>query len=286
MKRKLSFLLILILLGMVLSVWLAGSRLSAPAPQTIGELPADLHGRSIEFPSGSGTIIHGWFVPGERGSGAVLLLHGVRSNRLSMLERARFLNRAGYSVMLIDFQAHGESPGQQITFGYLESKDARAAVEYLGQLALGEELGVLGVSMGGAAALLGNEPLAVNALVLEMVYPAIEEAVGNRLAMRLGNWSRVFSPVLTAQLRFRIGIPPAKLRPVDRISEVKTPKLIIAGAEDRHTTIEETRQLYAAARDPKEMWIVPGASHQDLHSFAPQEYEQRVLSFFLTTLRQ
>jgi alpha/beta superfamily hydrolase len=52
-------------------------------------------------------------------------MHGVRANRLSMVERARFLSYAGYSVLLFDFQGHGESTGQHITFGYLESKDAR-----------------------------------------------------------------------------------------------------------------------------------------------------------------
>ena len=58
-------------------------------------------------------------------------MHGVRSNRLQMLDRARFLNKFGYSVLLFDFQAHGESIGDHITFGYLESLDANAGYSYL-----------------------------------------------------------------------------------------------------------------------------------------------------------
>ena len=58
-------------------------------------------------------------------------MHGVRANRLVMLARARFLHKAGYAVLLFDFQAHGESSGKRITFGHLEGLDASAAVTFL-----------------------------------------------------------------------------------------------------------------------------------------------------------
>src|SRR5436309_3521044 len=148
MKRKLVVLLALAaLLIFFAGTWLAGSVLSAPAHQSIGDLPSDLAGRTVQFPSASGAMIHGWFIPGQKGAGAVVLMHGVRANRLSMLDRARFLSRAGYSVLLFDFQAHGESAGDHITFGYLESRDAQAAVNFLRANAPDEKIGVIGVSM-------------------------------------------------------------------------------------------------------------------------------------------
>jgi alpha-beta hydrolase superfamily lysophospholipase len=70
-------------------------------------------------------------VTGDAGRGAVLLLHGVRSYRRSMLSRAIFLHDIGYSVLLINLQAHGESAGKRITLGYLESRDVVAAREFL-----------------------------------------------------------------------------------------------------------------------------------------------------------
>ena len=54
---------------------------------------------------------------------SILGMHGVRGNRLSMLDRARFLSHAGFSVLVFDFQAHGESSGEHTTFGELESLD-------------------------------------------------------------------------------------------------------------------------------------------------------------------
>jgi alpha-beta hydrolase superfamily lysophospholipase len=267
-----------------IALWVMGSLLSASVNHTVGKLPADLNGRDVQFLSDSGATIHGWLIPGLKGSGAIVLMHGVRASRLDLVERARFLSRAGFTILLFDFQAHGESPGQHITFGYLESRDARAAVGFLRTSAPGEKIGVLGISLGGAAALLAVPPLNADAIVLEMVYPTFDQAIGDRLAMRLGNWSRTLTPLLTWQLKLRSGFSSSDLRPIDHMSGMRMPKLLIAGAEDRHKTLAESRELFAAASEPKELWVVDGARHQDLHAFAKTEYEQRVLAFFAKNL--
>ena len=280
MKRKSILVCAAVVLLFLVGTWLAGSALSQPVNQPIGNLPGDLVGSSVQFPSGSGATIYGWFMPGKKGGGAIILMHGVRANRLSMLDRARFLSHAGYSVLLFDFQAHGESAGKHITFGYLESMDAQAAVKFLRSNAPDEKIGVIGVSLGGASALLAYPPLDVNALVLEMVYPTIDRAISNRLTMRLGRWTSHLTPLLSWQFKPRLGIDAEALRPIDRIGRISSPKLLIAGAEDQHTTIEESRLLFDAASEPKELWIVNGAKHVDLYSVAKKEYEQRVAGFF------
>jgi alpha-beta hydrolase superfamily lysophospholipase len=267
-------------------VWALGGALAWPARGRVGPLPEGLDGREVEFASGSGATLRGWLVPGREGAGAVVLMHGVRGSRLQMLSRARFLAAAGYAVLLFDFQSHGESGGEAITFGPLESMDARAAVEFVRAAAPGERVGVVGMSLGGAAAALAEPPLDAEALVLEMVYPTIEQAVEDRLAMRLGRWATVFSPLLTAQLRPRLGVGAEALRPVERVGAMASPKLFVAGTEDRHTTIEESRQLFAAAAEPKEFWPVEGARHEDLHALKGVEYEGRVLRFFEKHLRR
>ena len=212
-------------------------------------------------------------------------MHGVRANRLSMLDRARFLSHANYSVLLFDFQAHGESTGEHITFGYLESMDAQAAVTFLRSNAPDEKIGVIGVSLGGAAVLLASPPLDVNAMVLEMVYPTIDQAISNRLTMRLGVWASSLTPLLAWQLKPRLGIDAHVLRPIDRIGKISLPKLLIVGSEDQHTTLEESRQMFDAASEPKELWVVNGAKHVDLYPLAKNEYEQHVIGFFGKYLR-
>ncbi len=261
-----------------------GSALTAPVRRVSGPLPPDLKGREVEFLSGSGSWIRGWHIPGCQGRGGAVLMHGVRSDRRSMLRRARFLNRHGYHVLLFDFQAHGSSEGETITFGAVEAHDARAAVEFLRSEIPAEPIVAIGVSLGGAASVLGPEPLPVEALILEAVYSDIREAVKARLSIRFGPLAAGLAPLFTLQIKPRLGVGVKNLRPLEGIARIRCPVLVIGGSDDRRTPPEQTRQLFATAPDPKEMWIVSGASHTDFHRFAEPEYEARVLAFLETYL--
>ena len=267
-----------ILLG-VIFLWNIGAVLVAPSNHPIGNPPAGLPVENVEFLSASGATIHGWFVAGAAGHGAVVLMHGIHADRTTLTARAEFLSRAGYTVLLFDFQGHGESPGKQITFGHLESRDATAAVNFIHQKLPGEKVGVLGISMGAAAALLADPPLPVNALILESSYPTIYQATADRLGLRFGWLGRLATPLLTCQLKPRLGVNPDDLNPQACARKISIPKFFLAGTADRDTTIEEARDIFAAAAEPKQAWWVDGAGHEDLHRFAGSEYEQRVLAF-------
>lgn len=286
MKRKLFILCPLIIIIVLFTiVWIIGGSLLAAHNFSVGKPPLDLNAVNVEFKSESGATVRGWFIQGREKAGAVILMHGVRSSRLDLIGRARFLSRAGYTVLLFDFQAHGESKGEHITLGYLESRDACAAVNFLKEAAPNEKIGVIGISMGGAAALLAHPPLEANALVLEEVYTTVEDATANRLAERFGGWAKFLSPCLTYQIRPRLGFSAGELCPIKKVKDNKSPKLFIVGAQDKYTTLEESKALFDAARGEKEFWSIDGAGHIDLHAFAKEEYEQRVLSFFEKHLR-
>lgn len=277
-------LLVFALVGLVFT-WLIGGQLIQSANHEIPPPPADLPVETVRFYSYSGATLHGWLLAGERGRGAVILLHGSQGDRTKMTGRARFLWRAGYTVLLFDFQAHGESHGDRVTFGHLESLDASAAVNFIRQRAPGEKIGVIGASLGGAAALLATPPLAVNALVLESVYPTIEEAVQSRLALHLGSSGKHLAPLLLCQIRPRLGCEPADLHPIDRVGEITVPKFFIAGTADAKTPEKQSLALYFAAAEPKQIWMVEGAGHENLHQSATAEYEKRVLAFLEKNLR-
>jgi fermentation-respiration switch protein FrsA (DUF1100 family) len=281
-KTRIALLILFLLTGLIAGlgfVLYAGYALAAPQRGVIGDPPLDLRAEPVEIPSASGSRLRGWLCRSEQTRGVVILMHGVRANRLSMVQRARLFRNEGFSVLLFDFQAHGESPGEHITFGYLESRDARAALDFVHRVLPSQPVAALGTSLGGAAAVLADPPLDLDALILESVYPTVEEATRNRLRIRLGPFGPPLAPLLLALLEPRLAISPIALHPIDHIGRVRCPVFVIAGTEDEHTTPAETRALFARAPEPKRLWLVPGAAHVDLERFAGAEYRRRVKGF-------
>ena len=106
------------------AVFGAGEYLRKPARHAVGAPPSELFATPVVIPSQKGDVA-GWVARGA-GRGAVLLLHGVRSDRSQMAQRALFLNGLGYTVLLIDLASHGESEGKRITFGAHEAHSTPA----------------------------------------------------------------------------------------------------------------------------------------------------------------
>jgi alpha-beta hydrolase superfamily lysophospholipase len=274
----------LILICGLIASWVIGGRLCAPWNHPVAR-PTDLPVESVSFSSNSGATIQGWLLGSETNRAVVILQHGVRGSRAELVGRARFLSEAGYAVLMFDFQAHGESTGSHITFGYLESRDSQAAVEFAKSRFPGKPIAVIGLSLGGAAAALAKPPLEVQALVFEMMYPTVVEATKDRIAMRLGPAGRLLSPLLTAQLKWRIGCSTDDLQPIVSVAGITVPKLFIAGTGDRHTTLAESKRIFTNAAEPKEFVSFEGAQHQDLLTFAPERYKKTILDFLETHLK-
>jgi pimeloyl-ACP methyl ester carboxylesterase len=298
--RRILVVLSVLLAGIALSAIGAGELLSGPVPTSVNALLTDAAVEPVQISrilwgkntggssqenatkNGMGNEerpVHAWLMRGLRGRGMILLVHSLRSNRVEMLSRARFLNQQGYGALLIDLQAHGETYGDAITFGARESEDVEAAVAWLRNTFPGEKLGAIGVSLGAAAIVLAKHPLSLDAVVLESVHPTLREAVENRLRLHLGRFGPILTPLLLWQISPRLGISPEELDPISHIAELNSPVLLVSGTDDQHTTMAETERMFDAARQPKELWIVPGGGHFNMHSYAGKEYENRISDF-------
>jgi esterase/lipase len=269
----------------IAATWVAGADLTEPANRDITRPPPDLEASNVTFASGSGSLIHAWLSHGQPGQGVILLLHGVRGDRRDMVARAEFLHSRGYTVLLPDFQAHGESRGRRITFGNLESRDVTAALQYLRHKMPDERVGVIGATLGADAFVLSDERPAVAAVVLEQMYPTIQQAVANRARLHLGGLGAMFAPLLMVQMQSRLEIPENRLRPIDRLPKLAMPVFFINGADDDYSPTSDAQSLLSAAREPKQLWLIEGAGHVDLYAYAKSKYEERVGEFFDTYVR-
>ncbi len=240
------------------AAWWLGGQQFVPNLHPVGAPPAELDARAVSFASLTSHPVSDWLIPGT-GDAAVLLMHGSGGDQRSLLGHVAFLHEVSYTVLSINLQANGESHGTHETVGFLESLDAQAVVTYLRTRVGAHRVGVIGCSLGAAALLGPKGPVDADALVLEALYPTIEEALANRIRIRLGPWSGWLYPLFTWQIRPRLGLAPADLRPIERIVALTVPVFVIGGGADRHTTPAETHRLFAAAPEPKRLWLVPGA---------------------------
>ena len=274
--KKLSILLAFAVISALGILFAVGSYLSKPSNHAVN-MPDTFENVVLKS-------THGSILRAEKNSVCALLMHGVRSDRSSMIGKSLFLKENGITSLLIDLQAHGETPGDEITFGIRESRDAENGLQYLRAKENCEKVIAIGQSLGGASALLGAGPIKVDALILESVYPTIEEAVENRLEMRLGSAGRLLAPLLYQQVPLRINASLDELKPINALKKLHVPVFIISGTNDQRTKVDETKRMYIEANEPKQLWLVDGAAHEDLLAYSPEEYKTKIMDFIKHSL--
>jgi pimeloyl-ACP methyl ester carboxylesterase len=209
------------------ATWMLGSVLTAVTPHAV--TLDDANTQAVLLRAAPDQLVAGTLFEGK-GQGAVLLLHGNRSDRRQMAQRARFLQRHGYTALLIDLPGQGASTASAVTFGLREAHGVHAALDELRRRAPGQRIGVIGVSLGAAALVLCRDCGQVDAVVLESMYPTIEEAVADRIRMVLGSIATPLAHLLLWQLPLRLDIRPDQLRPIERLPGLGAPVLIAAGS--------------------------------------------------------
>jgi uncharacterized protein len=233
-----------------------------------------------------GTELRGWKIrPASPNGDWILLFHGVSDNRTGVLGAAELLLRHGYSVVMMDSRAHGESGGDMATYGWKERYDTVAITNALYSQEKVRHLGALGVSMGAAIALQSAavEPR-IEAVIAEDPFGDLREVsydyAGMEFSPLLGK--TVFRPAVIFAMKGMAkagGFPPDDVSPVKAVAARPFPVLLICGTRDHRIPCRHAEKIYQAARGPKELWIVEGAQHAAALGHSPAEYESRVIRF-------
>ena len=249
--------------------------------------PADLGFayEDVEFATDDGVTLSGWLMPAERETrAAVVLMHGFGGNRLAdLVEFGPWLRRR-YNVLQFDFRGHGGSGDAPISLLALERHDAPAAVRFAHRQGLGP-LALMGISLGAAVAIAAAPRLPVAAVVADAAFAELHHPVANRMRMdgyplpRLGSRLIVAGSMLRTRAR--------AVDPIHRVADI-APRglLLIAPRDDALIDYRQSVRLYAAAREPKELFIVDGATHSSAHRVGGPAYESRVLDFLARHLER
>ncbi len=237
---------------------------------------------SITLYSADGLRLSGWWMPHSATAPVIICCHGHSGSKADNLGIATNLWRAGYNLLLFDFRGRGDADPWPHTLISREVDDLLAAVAYARARLLTAPIGVVGYSMGAAVAILAaaREP-AIAALVADSSFTAGDDVVahGVRNTLRIPPRPLVFAT--DAVVSRRHGYRFSQARPIDAIGKIAPrPVLIIHGASDTLTPSSHAHALYAAAGEPRQLWVVPGLEHCGAYFADRPGYCRRVTGFF------
>ena len=248
----------------------------------------------VAFRAADGLTLQGWFGHTTPEAPVILFGHGYPGTREQMVPYAAFLYAAGYNVLLFDWRGWGESEGTQTTFGLHEVDDLRGALDYLqGRSDLqNSRFGGLGVSMGAGLMLLGaahDHRLA--AVVGDSTYARIAPMFGqwNSVGLRIWPYRLTFAPLAEPYANLQLDGHLADLDPLTQAAAISPGALLLIHAEHDHnglTPLAGAQAIFAAAQEPKALWVSPLGDHASILAADPDGYQQRVRTFFDTYLRE
>jgi fermentation-respiration switch protein FrsA (DUF1100 family) len=230
--------------------------------------------REVRFTTADGVRLDGWFLPARAPrQGSVLFLHGNAENISTHIASVAWLPAAGFDVFLFDYRGYGSSAGEP-SLGGLELDFAAALRTLLAMPeAEPERIVVFGQSLGAAVAITGlaesPDKSKVRALVVEGAYTSLRALAREKLA---GFW-------LTWPLQWPLGLTiDDRYRPIDAIGKLAPlPVLIIQGEADQVVPAHHGIALFEAAREPKQLWLLPGTGH--IQAFTRPENRRRLSEY-------
>ena len=272
--RSLLVLIFPVLLSACTNVFFQPQQIQYLTPDKIGLAYEDVY-----FSSADGVRLHGWMLPAQgRAKGTVLFLHGNAENISTHIASVHWLPAQHYNVFLPDYRGYGSSEGVPSLAGIQD--DINSAMSYLLHRSDidHERIVILAQSLGGALAIynIAHSPYReqIKALITESAFSGYRGIVREKLDSFWLTWPLQWPLSLTVNDDY------SPLPVVGRVSPI--PLLIIHGDKDNVVPLNHGEALYAAAAQPKEMWVVTGGGH--IEAFRHKKYQAQLLDYLVRVL--
>jgi alpha-beta hydrolase superfamily lysophospholipase len=225
-----------------------------------------------------------WLIRAEaRARGTVIYLHGVSESKIVGLPVAELLRSHGFNVFLYDSRRHGESGGTFCTYGFYEKHDASMVITTLltrPDFDAGP-IGLFGSSMGAAVAVqvAASDPR-VMAVVAESGFATLRTIFDDYQKQMIKlPWHYLRNLVIKRSEQVA-HFKANAVSPLDAVRRVTVPLFVLHGTADTLIHYSYSERVYAAANEPKELWLIPGARHDNMAQVGGEEYRERIVRFF------
>lgn len=268
--------------------------------QTVGAL------RNLYIDNDRGEKLHALYIEAAQPTRkTAVIVHGYTDNSIRMLNIGYLYNRQlKYNVLLPDLHGHGMSEGAAIQMGWLDRLDVlqwtATADELFGrnneivtvgdstyERSSGTEMVVHGISMGAATTMMVSgevehgiyqQPF-IKCFVEDCGYTSVWDEFRGELKAQYGLPAFPLLHVASWLCKQEYEWDFREASALNQVKKCSLPMFFIHGDADTYVPTWMVYELYDAKPEPKELWIVPGATHAESYKDYPQEYTERVKNF-------
>ena len=260
-------------LGMA-QVALSGVKLE----KLVGTVP-DSAFTDVKLKTKDNITLDAWFIRVPHAKGTIALFHGHGSEKSANLSQSNTFNEMGYSTLLVDFRAHGQSEGNTCTLGYREAEDVKLAYDYL--KTNGEKNILLyGISLGAATVTkaVADYDLTPTKIILEMPFASLFETVKGKISMA-GWFAKPLASLLTFWGGAINGFWAFDMTPRDFVKKIKCPVLLQWGKKDQGVTEKEINEIFKNITSTKKLVVYENSGHENLCENEPDKWEDTIEAF-------
>jgi fermentation-respiration switch protein FrsA (DUF1100 family) len=227
-------------------------------------LPGAAAVEEVWLEAGDGARIHGLHARAPDAFADLLFFHGNAGSLYDRLDNVALLLESGFNVFIIDYHGYGKSEGTPSEEALYE--DGRMAYRYL----LDERgvdparLVLFGRSLGSTIAVELGTTEAAGAIIIESGFTSARELAAVHYGWLPGMLLRSLSHEFDS---------------ISKVPRLRAPALYVHGDVDAIVPTVQGRRLYEASPEPKELYIIEGAGHNDTLYVGGAEYFRRLVEF-------
>ena len=232
-----------------------------------------------------GLRLHGVLLKNGDGKKLIIEAHGFRSSpQHDFIAAFPYFYNKGYSILMIDHRAHGESEGKYITYGVFERCDLRDWV-YFAMEKLGTDIEIVlhGISMGASTVLMTSAldlPENVRGIIADSGYTSPYDIFVRVLEHSFHAKPFPVLPItqIMAEHKANFGFKDAST--LDAMAENTIPVIFVHGEDDDFVPIEMSEANFAVCKAPKFFVRVPDALHACSYVVDKRKCEEALDAFF------
>ena len=234
----------------------------------------------LNLKSAYGYMINGRLYPNDSDK-YIIIVHGITMNIYGALKYLPFFYKKGFNVVVVDLRNHGETGGDNTTYGYFEKWDLKTVTDYLFNR-YGEDIsvGLHGESMGGTISML-NMALdkRIRFGIIDCAFSDLPELLLLKLKQDTNLSSKKLIMLVNIFIKIRAGFSIEDVSPVKELPTISQPILFIHGSKDDYIPSMMSKAMYSFKMDRKSLYIAEGAEHGESMAIDPDQYDVVITRF-------